>query len=116
VPAGKMWRVDEEAFLNSEGAADGNADGCDGSSFVGCGGDQGLKVVEDFREDFGEGLLSSRGHLDSLKNLAAGRAFNTGGFSAADIEAEDRMFEVPVLVHGIARECPQYRRAGLARQ
>jgi hypothetical protein len=83
---------------------------------MGCRRDEGLKVAEDFREDIGEGTVCSRGHLDSLKNLAAGRAFYASGFSTADIEAEDGVCELLVLAHGIARECPQYRRAGFARQ
>jgi hypothetical protein len=86
-----MWRVDEEAFLNLSGPPMETLMAAIGSSFAGMRRRSGFEGCEDFREDFGEGSLCSRGHLDSLKNLAAGRAFNASGFSAADIEAEDRM-------------------------
>jgi len=55
VPAGKMWRVDQEAFLNLQGSADGDADGVDASAFVFSSVDNDVEIFHNFRKDIGEG-------------------------------------------------------------
>lgn len=89
MPARQVRRVEQEAFVYFERAADGDADGGNGAAFTDGVVDDGTGVREERGKGLCEGLGGAGFKFAALEDTGIGRALNTSGLGAADVEAED---------------------------